>query len=208
MDATTRTHLFEPFFSTRSRGRGKGLGLSSVYGIVSQSSGYIEVDSAPEQGTVFNIYLPRIELPAVAQKSGGSPPKRQQGSETVLVVEGKDEVRAAVGASLEMRGYTVLNACQGKDALLICRRHEGPIHLLVTPLVMPQMTGTELAQSVSLLHPETKVLYIVGHTSDVLQRHLKEPNHAFLQKPFTPDTLARRVRAVLEPSPHPHPPSP
>jgi two-component system, cell cycle sensor histidine kinase and response regulator CckA len=119
--------------------------------------------------------------------------------ETVLIVEDEDEVRAAVGASLEMHGYTVLEACHGKEAMMICRRHEGPIHLLLTDVVMPQMTGPELAQRVCSLRPETKVLYVSGDTSEALhRRHLMEPGTAFLQKPFTPDTLARRVRAVLD----------
>jgi two-component system, cell cycle sensor histidine kinase and response regulator CckA len=209
MDATTRDRLFEPFFSTKPRGRGRGLGLSTVYGVVSQSGGYIELDSSPEWGTMFTIYLPQVESPAITQKPSGSTAKLQQGSETVLIVEDKDEVRAAVGATLEMRGYAVLKACHGKEAVMICRRHEGPIHLLLTDVVMPQMTGPELAQRVSLLHPETKVLYISsGYPSDALNRRdMMEPNTTFLQKPFTPDTLARRVRAVLDAPPHPRSPA-
>lgn len=208
MDDTTRDRLFEPFFSTKSRGRGRGLGLSTVYSVVSQSGGQIELDSAPERGTVFKIFLPQVEYPAVTQKPGASTAMLQQGSETVLIVEGKDEVRAAIGSSLEMRGYAVLKACHGKEAVLICRRHAGPIHLLLTDVVMPQMTGLELAQRVSLVHPETKVLYISGYTSDALnRRNMTEPSTAFLQKPFTPDALARRVRAVLDAPPHPRPPA-
>jgi DNA-binding NtrC family response regulator len=183
------------------------LGLSTVYGIVSQSGGHIELDSAPERGTVFKIYLPQVESPAVTQKPGGSTAKLQQGSETVLIVGEKDEVRAAVGASLEMRGYAVLKASHVKEAVMLCRRHEGPIHLLLTDVVMPQMTGPELAQRVSLLHPETKVLYI-GYTSDALNQHdVMEPGTTFLQKPFTPDTLARRVRTVLDAASHPRSPA-
>jgi two-component system cell cycle sensor histidine kinase/response regulator CckA len=208
MDDTTRDRLFEPFFSTKSRGRGRGLGLSTVYSVVSQSGGHIELDSAPERGTVFKIFLPQVEYPAVTQKPGASTATLQQGSETVLIVEGKDEVRAAIASSLEMRGYAVLKACHGKEAVLICRRHAGPIHLLLTDVVMPQMTGLELAQRVSLVHPETKVLYIAGYTSDALNRHnMTEPSTAFLQKPFTPDALARRVRAVLDAPSHPRPPA-
>jgi two-component system, cell cycle sensor histidine kinase and response regulator CckA len=204
MDATTRARLFEPFFSTKSRGRGRGLGLSTVYGVISQSGGYIEVDSAPERGTVFNIYLPQVEPLPTTQKPAASTVKLQQGSETVLLVEDEERVRAAVSASLEMHGYTVLQACHGKEAMMICRRHEGPIHLLLTDVVMPQMTGPELAQRVSVLRPETKVLYVSGDTSEALhRRHLTEPGSAFLPKPFTPDTLARRVRAVLDAPPHP-----
>jgi two-component system, cell cycle sensor histidine kinase and response regulator CckA len=208
MDATTRDRLFEPFFSTKSRGRGRGLGLSTVYGVVSQSGGHIELDSAPERGTVFKIYLPQVECPTVARKPGAATAMLYQGSETVLIVEDKDEVRAAIGASLEMRGYAVLKACDGKEAVMICRRHAGLIHLLLTDIVMPQMTGPELAQRVSLVHPETKVLYISGYTSDALNRRdMTQPRTAFLQKPFTPEALARRVRAVLDAPPHPRPPA-
>ena len=121
----------------------------------------------------------------------------------MLIVEEKDEVRAAIGASLEMRGYSVLKACHGKEAVMICRRHEGSIHLLLTDVVMAQMTGPDLAQRVSLVHPETRVLYISGYTSAALnRRNLTEPSPAFLQKPFTPEALARRVRAVLDAPPH------
>jgi two-component system, cell cycle sensor histidine kinase and response regulator CckA len=199
MDATTRSRLFEPFFSTKSRGRGTGLGLSTVYGVISQSGGHIEVDSAPGRGTVFKIYLPQTDKPAITQRPDVSTAKLQQGSETVLLVEDEDEVRAAVCESLQMRGYVVLKARHGKEAVMICRRHEGPIHLLLTDVIMPQMTGPELVQRVSPLRPEMKVLYVSGYTSDALhQRNLMEPGTAFLQKPFTPDALARQVRAVLD----------
>jgi nitrogen-specific signal transduction histidine kinase/ActR/RegA family two-component response regulator len=208
MDATTRDRLFEPFFSTKSRGRGRGLGLSTVYGIVSQSAGHIELDSAPDQGTVFRIYLPQVECRTGARKPNAPTAMLAQGTETVLLVEDKDEVRAAIGGSLEMRGYTVLRASHGKEAVLICRRHGGPIHLLLTDIVMPQMTGPELAQRVALLHPETKVLYLSGYTSDALHRRdMTPPSTAFLQKPFTPEALARRVRAVLDAPPQPRPPA-
>jgi two-component system, cell cycle sensor histidine kinase and response regulator CckA len=204
MDAITRSRLFEPFFSTKSRGRGTGLGLSTVYGVISQSGGYVEVDSTPGQGTVFKIYLPQIEKPAITQKPDVSTTELQQGSETVLLVEDEEEVRAAVYESLRMRGYIVLKARHGKEAIMICRRHTGPIHLLLTDVVMPQMTGPELVQRVAPLHPEMKVLYVSGYTSDALhQRNLREPGTAFLQKPFTPDVLARLVRTVLDTPLHP-----
>jgi DNA-binding NtrC family response regulator len=182
------------------------LGLSTVYGIISQSGGYIGVDSAPERGAVFKIYLPQIEPPTTTQTPDAPAPQRQQGSETVLIVEEKDEIRAALGASLERRGYTVLKACHSKEAVMIGRRHEGPIHLLLTDVVMPQMTGPELTQRVSPLRPQMKVLYVSGYTSDALnQRNMMEPGTAFLQKPFTPDALARQVRAVLDTPPRPRP---
>jgi PAS domain S-box-containing protein len=199
MDATTRARIFEPFFSTKSRGRGRGMGLSIVYGVISQSGGYVEVDSVPERGTVFNVYLPQVEPLSATQKSTASTAKAQQGLETVLIVEDEEGVRAAISASLEMHGYTVLQASHGKEAAMLCRQYEGPIHLLLTDVVMPEMTGPELAQRVAVLHPETKVLYVSGDTNEALhRRHRVEPGAAFLQKPFTPDTLARRVRAVLD----------
>jgi len=199
MDATTRSRLFEPFFSTKSRGRGTGLGLSTVYGVISQSGGHIAVDSVLGRGTVFKIYLPQIDKPTTPQKSAVPTAKLQQSSETVLLVEDEDEVRAAVCESLRIRGYIVLEARHGREAVMLCRRHAGPIHLLLTDVVMPQMTGPELVQRVSPLHPEMKVLYISGYTSDALhQRNLMEPGTAFLQKPFTPDALAQQVRAVLD----------
>ncbi|HSF33125.1 MAG TPA: response regulator [Candidatus Tectomicrobia bacterium] len=202
MDATTRSRLFEPFFTTKSRGRGTGLGLSIVYGLISQSGGHIEVDSTPGQGTVFKIYLPQVEMPSV-QKPNASTAKSPQGTETVLLVEDEEEVRAAVSESLQMRGYTVLRARHGKEAVMICRRHVGPIHLLLTDVVMPQMTGLELAQRVFPLRPEIKVLYISGYTSDALaQRRMMAAGTAFLQKPFTPDALVYQVRAVLDTPPH------
>jgi CheY-like chemotaxis protein len=146
-----------------------GVGAIDFYGIVSQSGGHIEVDSAP--GTRDGVQnLPPRSSPAVIRKPSASTASLQQGSETVLIVEEKDEVRAAIGASLEMRGYSVLKACHGKEAVMICRRHEGPIHLLLTDVVMAQMTGSDLAKRVSLVHPETKVLYISGYTSEVLNR--------------------------------------
>jgi two-component system, cell cycle sensor histidine kinase and response regulator CckA len=204
MDAVTRSRLFEPFFTTKSGGRGTGLGLSIVYGVISQSGGHIDVDSAPGRGAVFRVYLPRVEKLAVVQKPSASATRLQQGSETVLLVEDEEEVRAAVSESLQMRGYTVLKARHAKEALTICRRHEGPIHLLLTDVVMPQMTGPKLAQRIFLLRPEIKVLYVSGYTSDALaQRNMMDRGTAFLQKPFTPDTLARQVRAVLDPSPRP-----
>jgi two-component system, cell cycle sensor histidine kinase and response regulator CckA len=206
MDATTRSHLFEPFFSTKSRGRGAGLGLSMVYGVIDQSGGHIEVNSTPGRGTVFKIYLPQVEKPAVTRMPGVSTAKLQQGSETVLLVEDEDEVRAAVCESLQMRGYMVLKARHGKEAVMICRRHEGPIHLLLTDVVMPQMTGPELVRRISPLRPEMKVLFVSGYTSDALaQRHTMKPGTAFLQKPFTPDALARQVRVVLDTPPPPQP---
>jgi two-component system, cell cycle sensor histidine kinase and response regulator CckA len=198
MDATIRARLFEPFFTTKQRGKGTGLGLSIVYGIITQSGDHIEVDSVPGRGTQFSIYLPQVEKAVFSERT--SPPAQLlEGQETVLLVEDEEEVRTAVFESLQMRGYTVLKARHGREALMLCRRHPGPLHLLLTDVVMPQMTGPELAQRLGLLHPDLKVLYMSGYTSDALmERNVGAPGTAFLQKPFTPDALARAVREVLE----------
>jgi two-component system, cell cycle sensor histidine kinase and response regulator CckA len=199
MDAATRARLFDPFFTTKVGGKGTGLGLSIVYGVVTQSGGYIDVDSVLGRGTRFTIYLPQVEKAVVSQRSSAPSSMLLQGSETVLLVEDETEVRAAVLESLEMRGYTVLKARHGREALQICRRHEGPIHLLLTDVMMPQMTGPELAQHLAPLRPAMKVLYMSGYTSDALaQRQVVDPGTPFLQKPFTPDALARKVREVLD----------
>jgi two-component system, cell cycle sensor histidine kinase and response regulator CckA len=206
MDATTRARLFEPFFTTKPRGKGTGLGLSIVYGIIAQSGGHIEVDSAPGRGTLFSIYLPQVEQAVVAEPISSASPQLLEGWETVLLVEDEEEVRTAVFESLQMRGYTVLKARHGQEALMICRRHLRPIHLLLTDVVMPQMTGPELAQRLMLSHPDLKVLYISGYTSEaLLERNVTAPGTAFLQKPFTPAALARAVREVLDTAP-PSPP--
>jgi CheY-like chemotaxis protein len=199
MDAATRARLFEPFFTTKARGKGTGLGLSIVYGVVTQSGGHIEVDSVPGRGTHVTIYLPQVKNAVASHRSSAPSSTPLQGSETILLVEDEAEVRAAVLESLEMRGYTVLKARHGREALQICRRHEGQIHLLLTDVMMPQMTGPELAQRVAPLRPAVKVLYMSGYTSDALaQRQMVDLGPAFLQKPFTPDALARKVREVLE----------
>jgi two-component system, cell cycle sensor histidine kinase and response regulator CckA len=199
MDAATRARLFEPFFTTKARGKGTGLGLSIVYGVVTQSGGHIEVDSVAGRGTHVTIYLPQVEKAVVSPRSSAPSSTPLQGSETILLVEDEAEVRAAVLESLEMRGYTVLKARHGREALQICRRHEGPIHLLLTDVMMPQMTGPELAQRVAPLRPAVKVLYMSGYTSDALtQRQVVDLGTTFLQKPFTPDALARKVREVLD----------
>jgi two-component system, cell cycle sensor histidine kinase and response regulator CckA len=204
MDAATRARLFEPFFTTKSGGHGTGLGLSLAYGIVRQSGGHIDVDSAPGRGAVFRVYLPRVEPRPGVQQPRAAALKVQQGSETVLLVEDDDEVRAAVCESLQGRGYTVLHARHGTEAVRIGRRHAGPIHLLVTDVVMSRMTGPQLARRLFRWRPEIKVLYVSGYTSEALApRDLRPPGTAFLQKPFTPEALARHVRAMLDPPPRP-----
>jgi two-component system cell cycle sensor histidine kinase/response regulator CckA len=199
MDAETKSHIFEPFFTTKEKGKGTGLGLATVYGVVKQSAGYIWVYSEPGQGTAFKIYLPRVrETPAPARR-GPAPVARLSGSETVLLVEDDEMVRGLMSRTLTNRGYTVLVASNGAEALPQAESHRGALHLLVTDVVMPGMSGREVAQRVVALRPEVKVLYLSGYTDDAIVRHgMLEPGIAFLQKPFTPDALARKVREVLD----------
>jgi CheY-like chemotaxis protein len=202
MDALTRTRIFEPFFTTKGVGKGTGLGLSTVFGIVRQAEGHICVYSELGCGTTFKIYLPRVvetlehDEPAVAQTVSC------QGSETVLVVEDELAVLMLVRRVLESNGYRVLEARHGAEALVICEEHKEPIHLLLTDLIMPEMSGKQLAERVSAQRPEVKILYISGYTDNAIVHHgLLEAGANFLQKPFTPDALLRKLRAVLDADP-------
>jgi CheY-like chemotaxis protein len=204
MDADVMAHVFEPFFTTK--GHGTGLGLSTVYGIANQSGGHIRVDSELGKGTTFQVFLPRVE---VASQTGattaettvtatGAPPHRSRG-ETILLVEDAERVRAVVREILEMQGYEVIEARHGAEALALEAGREGPIHLLITDVVMPEMSGRELAQRLVPLRPEMNVLYISGYTDDAIVRHgVREAGIVFLPKPFTPDALAAKVREILD----------
>jgi PAS domain S-box-containing protein len=199
MDAETQSRMFEPFFTTKEPGKGTGLGLSTVYGIVQQCGGTIWVYSEIGHGTTFKIYLPRIETTAGAAAPSAPTETVAGGSETVLVVEDEDRVRELVSEILTLHGYTVLMASTAGDALLLSERHEGPIHLLVTDLVMPTMSGRALARRVAERRPETKALYLSGYTGDTIVRHgMLEADMAFLQKPFTVEGLTRKVREMLD----------
>jgi PAS domain S-box-containing protein len=211
MDAKTRSRLFEPFFTTKEQGKGTGLGLSTVYGTVKQSGGHISVESEPGRGSIFTVYLPRVAKPAVVaperRRPVEAPAPRPAGEtqltpgrgETILLVEDAQRVRAVVREILEMSGYAVLEARHGAEALEVSNRHAGPIHLLVTDVVMPQMSGRELAQRLATLRPDVKVLYMSGYTDDAIVRHgVLASGIAFLSKPFTPDALALKVREVLD----------
>ena len=199
MDKETQSHMFEPFFTTKEQGKGTGLGLATVYGIIKQSGGYIWIYSEPSQGTTFKIYLPRFEAGLRAIEPEPPSSSVVKAEETVLVVEDEGALRELDCEFLERSGYEVLGAGNGAAAMEISKRHQGPIHLLMTDAIMPGMSGRELALQMQGLRPDIRVLYVSGYTDDVVLRNgLLEPGTAFLQKPFTKDSLTQKVRAVLD----------
>jgi PAS domain S-box-containing protein len=204
MDEATRSHLFEPFFTTKREGKGTGLGLSTVYGIVKQSGGHIAVSSELGKGSTFEMYLPRIGETIQAQPAQEDVAPVPRGTETILLVEDEDMVRGLVRTLLVMNGYTVLDARDPGEALQRSEHFAGTIHLLVTDMVMPVMSGGELAKRLAARRPGLKVLYMSGHTSSHHGRTATaETELPFLQKPFKPDALARLIRAVLDADPPP-----
>ncbi len=199
MDAKTKERIFEPFFTTKEKGKGTGLGLATVYGILSQNRGHITVESAPGQGSVFRVYLPRLAEPAGGAWAAPRETGRAAGGETILLVEDERGVRRVIREMLERHGYKVLEAADGHAAEWTFRAHDAAIDLLITDVVMPEINGRELASLLKALRPDLKVLFISGYTDDaILQNHIMSPGVSFLQKPFTPDTLARKVREVLD----------
>jgi signal transduction histidine kinase/CheY-like chemotaxis protein len=199
MDEGTKAHLFEPFFTTKEPGKGTGLGLATVYGIVTQSGGHIRAESELGRGATFVIDLPRVASRAGARPASAVTVRAPEGSETVLLVEDEPHVRDLARDILHRQGYTVLEAENGDEALRIGRQHPGPIHLLVTDVVMPRMGGRELAEHLTAGRDETRVLYVSGYTDDVLvHRDVLSTATAFLEKPFTPTSLASKVREVLD----------
>jgi CheY-like chemotaxis protein len=189
--------MFEPFFTTKSVGKGTGLGLSTVYGIVNQSGGYLLVDSEPARGTCFSIYLPRVKEAV----PGGETPRSsrlQRGTETLLIVEDEDALRESIRAFLSGMGYSILTAGSGQEALAIAAQFAEPIHVMITDVIMPKMSGRELAQILGSLRPQMKTIYISGYTDDAIMRHgVQEEGVAFLHKPFSLTKLARKLRELL-----------
>jgi PAS domain S-box-containing protein len=199
MDAETRSHLFEPFFTTKEKGKGTGLGLSTVYGIVKQSKGGIVVESVLGKGTAFKIYFPLINQEGPGAIGATDAVDSAHGRETILLVEDEPAVRGLVHETLRLHGYTVLEARHGIEALMTVAKHTGPIHLLLTDVVMPQMSGPEVAEKLHSIRPEIKVLYMSGYPDHPVFEHGGvSRGTSFLPKPFTPNVLAKKVREVLD----------
>ena len=198
MDAEMQAHIFEPFFTTKETGKGTGLGLATVLGIVEQSGGVIRCQSELGRGTSFKIFLPAVEALASGAGPVGGLAKAPKGCEIILVVEDEDAVRKLARMVLEASGYVVLDARNGREGLALCEVHPGPIDLLVTDVVMPELGGRELAQGALKLRPGMKVVFLSGHTQDVILKEGVEKGTAFLRKPFAPVELAQKVREVLD----------
>jgi len=199
MDEVTQRRIFEPFFTTKRRGEGTGLGLSTVYGIVTQSGGSIDVKTEKGRGSTFTIRLPSTEVAAAPTKERSTTPATLKGSETILIADDQSEVRAVATAILRRHGYTVIVAGGGSEALRLAEAHAGPIDLLITDVVMTDMSGNDLVRGFAEIRPLTRILYVSGYTGEmVLSIEGEDGGPAFLQKPFTPQSLLRKVRDVLE----------
>jgi CheY-like chemotaxis protein len=199
MDEATQRRVFEPFFTTKEKGKGTGLGLSTVYGIVKQSGGWVWVYSEPGRGTIFKVYLPRVESPAEPLRARPEEAAPKGGTETILLVEDEEMVRSLARKILTSRGYRVIEARDGEEAVESARQSLNPVDLVLTDMVLPGMGGSETASKIRVLAPEVKVLFMSGYTEDLLLRHAPlETGTAFLEKPFTPVGLARKVREVLD----------
>jgi two-component system, cell cycle sensor histidine kinase and response regulator CckA len=199
MDEQTQKRIFDPFFTTKEAGKGTGLGLATVYGIVKQSGGNIWVYSEVGRGTTFKVYLPRVDESAKEYNAVAKVEESSRGTETILLVEDEELVRNLAREVLESYNYQVLEAAKGGTALLLCEHHEEPISLLLTDIVLPEMSGHLLAERLSQLRPEMKVLYMSGYTDNAIVHHgVLDEGTNFIQKPFTPTALVKKVREVLD----------
>lgn len=199
IDPETQAQIFEPFFTTKGRDKGTGLGLATVYGVVKQSNGYIAVESEKGKGALFKIYLPRIEQPVATRSESIQAPQTVRGSETVLLVEDAEPLRLLAQMLLKENGYRVLTAADGAEAQQVAAQDPGPIHLLLTDVVMPGINGRVLAERLAPRHPAMKVLYMSGYTDSFIAGHgVLEPGTHLLHKPFTEEVLVRKVRELLD----------
>jgi CheY-like chemotaxis protein len=199
MDKETVARIFEPFFTTKEKGKGTGLGLSIVFGIVKQSEGHVSVYSEPSLGTTFKIYLPRSEATAERRPLPALPLTRSRGSETILLVEDEDQVRAAAAEILRKSGHRVLEARSPREAIRIAEEHPATIDLLLSDLVMPEMNGRQVARRVGVARPQARVVFMSGYTGDVaMTQGVLDAGAFFLQKPFTASSLIRKVREALD----------
>jgi two-component system, cell cycle sensor histidine kinase and response regulator CckA len=199
MSAEVASRVFEPFFTTKAVGEGSGLGLSTVYGIVRQSGGIIRVDSTPGAGTTFTMYLPCVADEPCARGLAAAEIAASSGSETILLVEDESGVRAVAKRALERRGYMVLEGQNGRDALVVAAQYAGPIHLVLTDVVMPEIGGREFAEQLRSTRPSAAVLYMSGYRDDeVVRRGVLASETSFLQKPFTTAALLQAIRDSLD----------
>jgi CheY-like chemotaxis protein len=199
MDEKTRSRVFDPFFTTKEKVGGTGMGLSTVYGIVKQNNGYVWVYSEPGKGTTFKVYFPKVAEDVTAGKERAKVSDEISGSETVLIVEDNDALRKLAKNVLRKYGYEILEAENGEKALNVSETHEGPIHLLLTDVVMPAMSGTDLSEKLQSIRPETRVIYMSGYTADAIVRNgILRQDINFIEKPFSLENLAKKVRQVLD----------
>jgi two-component system cell cycle sensor histidine kinase/response regulator CckA len=202
MDAETRRRIFEPFFTTKQKGKGTGLGLATVYGIVKQSGGDIWVYSEPGKGTTFKLYFRRVREATSSLEEGHARPQQQRGSETLLVVEDEEAVRDLVATMLRRQGYTVLTAADAHEAIRLAEEHRDALRMLLTDVIMPRMSGKELAMELLRTNPKLQVLYLSGYTENTILHHgVLDEDVNFLAKPFSQETLARKVRTILDSGP-------